>query len=284
MVAVISKIISMQSSFTVSENEIAQYVMNHASEVVTSTITNVAKNTDTSEASINRFCKKVGFKGFNSFKIALAQENFFTSMKNYGESDADDGIISNMSRDYRQLVVNTSAMIDENTLSGAVNAIKSASCVYIFAYSNTAFVAAELEFKLQMVGLNVKTVTDTNTMRIFAAGARSQDLVIVIVPTILMRDIYQAVTICKDRGADVLTITSYDSPKLNDLVDYKFITSDKITARNSLSLSNSLMYLFVTDVIYGALLESDRSLRQKKLNSDAMLGNNQLIDNYMLEY
>ena len=57
---VIAKIISMQQSFTVSENEIAQYVMNNANTVVTSTITAIAKNTDTSEASINRFCKKIG--------------------------------------------------------------------------------------------------------------------------------------------------------------------------------------------------------------------------------
>ncbi len=56
--AVIAKIISMQSNFTVGENEIAQYVMNHADEVMTSTITTVAQNTSTSEASVNRFCKK----------------------------------------------------------------------------------------------------------------------------------------------------------------------------------------------------------------------------------
>ena len=56
--AVIAKIISMQSSLTVSENEIAQYVINHPDQVVVSTITAAAQSTHTSEASINRFCKK----------------------------------------------------------------------------------------------------------------------------------------------------------------------------------------------------------------------------------
>ncbi len=284
MTAVISKIISMQQSLTVSENEIGQYVMNHADEVVTSTITVVASNTGTSEASINRFCKKLGFKGFNSFKIALAQESFFYKMKERGEPYGDSSFIAAVSRDYNQMLSNTSAMLEEDVVLDAARCIKSAANIYIFAYAGTAFTASELEFKLQMAGLRAQAITDTNTMRMFATGIQRKDLAILIVPTILMRDIYQVATICKDRGAHVLTITSFDSPKLNDLSDYKFVTSDKITARNSIALSNNLLFLYVADVLYSALLNSDKALRQKKLNSDAMLGASQMADNYMLEY
>lgn len=281
--AVISKIISMQNSLTVSENEIAQYVMNNAEEVVTSTITAIAKSTGTSEASINRFCKKIGFKGFNSFKIALAQENFYNNMREVGPSD-DKGLISSISHDYRKMVINTSAMLDENVLMSAAGGMQTATCIYIFAYASTAFVAEELAFKLSTIGVQAKAVTDLSVMRIFASNIQASDLAIFIVPTVLMRDIYYTVTTCKDRGAKILTITSYDSPKLTDLVDYKFITSDKIVARNSLSLSNNLVFLFVVDVLFSALLESDKGLRQKKLNSDALLGSGQMLDNYMLEY
>ena len=49
--AVIAKIISMQSSLTVSENEIAQYVINNPDQVVASTITATAQNTHTSSAA-----------------------------------------------------------------------------------------------------------------------------------------------------------------------------------------------------------------------------------------
>lgn len=283
MTAVISKIISMQNSLTVIENEIAQYVMNNAEEVVTSTITAIAKSTNTSEASINRFCKKLGFKGFNSFKIALAQENFYNSMKEKAEP-YDASFIASISRDYRQMIMNTSAMLDEDILTKAVAGIKAAASVYIFAYANTAFIAYEMEFKLCTVGINAKAITDLSIMRISVSNIRKTDLAIVIAPTLLMRDIYHVVTSCKDRGAQVLAITSYDSPKLNDLVDYRFVASDKITARNSLSLSNNIIFLFVIDVLFSMLLESDKGLRQKKLNSDAVMGTNQILDNYILEY
>lgn len=283
MTAVISKMISMQASLTVSENEIAQYVMNHAEDVVTSTITAMAKNTQTSEASINRFCKKLGYKGFNSFKVALAQENFYNSMKERDHSD-DSSLILSVSRDYRQMLLNTSAMLEEDVLTGAVAALKQAACIYVFAYATTASAALELVFKLNMIGFHAKAVTDASSMRMYASCVQSRDLVVAIVPSILMRDIYQAIALCKERGVKILAITGYDSPKLSSMVDFKFITSDKITARNSLALSNTLTALYVVDVLYATLLDSDRALRQKKLNSDAMLGMNQMMDNYLLEY
>jgi DNA-binding MurR/RpiR family transcriptional regulator len=267
-----------------SENEIAQYVMNNAEDAVTSTITFIARATGTSEASINRFCKKLGFKGFNSFKLALAQENFYSNMKSGGEPEEKIGRIASVSRDYREMLVNTSAMIDEEVLDRAAECLRSANTIHIFGCINTAFTARELDLKLRMVGLNTRTVTDTNAMRMFAASAGEGDLVVAIAPTILTRDIYHSVTAAKDKGARILTITSYDSPKLNALVDFKFVTSDKITTRNALSLSNNLVYLYVVDVLYAALLSGDKILRQKKLNSDALLGINQAADNYLFEY
>ena len=282
--AVVTKIISMQSSLTVSENEIARYVIHNAERVATSTITAIAGYTGTSEASINRFCKKVGFKGFNSFKIALAQENFYNTMKGREEPEESGGLIASMSLDYRRMIANTSAMLDEDVLVAAAECVKKAANIYIFSYAATAFTARELNFKLQMIGINAKSVTDTNLMRMYAAGLNEGDVAIAIVPTIMMRDIYQTVTVCKERGAKILTITSFDSPKLNDLVDFKFVTSDKIVARNSLSLSSNLMFLYVVDVLFCAILAGDKGLRQRKLNSDALLGSSQMLDNYLFEY
>jgi hypothetical protein len=66
--------------------------------------------------------------------------------------------------------------------------------------------------------------------------------------------------------------------------DYKIIISDKIVTNNAVSLSNNLMFLYVIDIIYTALLGSDKALRQKKLNSDAILNNFQMMDAYGYDY
>jgi DNA-binding MurR/RpiR family transcriptional regulator len=281
---VISKIVSMQHSFTISENEISQYVINHPDLVVSSTITTIARETGTSEASINRFCKKIGYKGFNGFKIALAQENFYNSMVKQNNYSVDNGFISSVTSDYRQMLMNTSAMLEERTVIEAVNCIKEAKNIHIFSLSNVALIARELQFKFDQIGIKSRAFTDIIDMRIQATNIAAGDVSIFIAPTIMMRDIYQIASASIERKAKNLTITSYDSPKLNDLSNYKFIISDKIIASNSISLSNNLMFLYVVDVLFSALLSSDKSLRQKKLNNDAILNNYQMMDNYGFDY
>ncbi|MBE6828593.1 MAG: MurR/RpiR family transcriptional regulator [Ruminococcaceae bacterium] len=281
--AVFSKIISMRSNFTMSENEIAQYVINNADLVATSTITTAATNTHTSEASINRFCKKLGYKGYNGFKTALAQESFYNSMKQQDMVE-DTTVIASVTRDYRHMLANTSAMLDEDIIIGSVECIKQSKQIYIFSFSLTEIIAKELEFKLTSVGMYARSVTDPTSMHVIAANLKKDDLVIAIAPTIFMKDAHMLIETCKDHDVKVISITSFDSPKMNELVDYKFITSDKITAQNAISLSNNLIFLYVVDVIYTALLKSDKALMQKKLKSDAVVNNQQTMNNSIFDY
>jgi len=279
--AVIAKIVSMQPNFTVSENEIAQYVMNHTDSIITSTISVVAKETGTSEASINRFCKKLGMKGFNSLKIALAQESFYNKMNNQQPNTRTGNLLSSVSQDYQRILLNTTALLEEQTLGQAAESLKQADMVYIFGVSETAFVTQEFASRLSLVGIRAKSVTDYSDINIEASHIRKQDLAVFIVSSVLLRGLLPVITTCRDRRAKVLAISSYDAPQLDGLADAKIITSDTITAKNSVSISNNLIFLYVIDVIYTMLLAGDKTLRDKKLGSDVMRNNNQTPDNFL---
>lgn len=280
---VVSKIISMQPNFTVSENAISQYVINHAEQILTTTITALADETGTSEASINRFCKKLGYKGFNGLKIALAQENFYNNMVQ--ETPASSGnFIASITSDYRSMLNNTAALLDEATVFKAAEMIKNAKNINLYALAGTAFVAKEFRYKLELTGIRAKDFTDPLSINLQVTNTSPGDLSIFIARSIMMKDIYQAASASIDRGGKNLTITSVDSPKLSDISDYKFIVSDKLIANNTTALSDNLMYLYVIDIIYSALLKSDKALRQKKLNSDALINNSQTMDSYAFEY
>lgn len=280
---VISKIISMQPNFTVSENAISQYVINHAEQILTTTITALADETSTSEASINRFCKKLGYKGFNGLKIALAQESFYNNMVQETTSSSGN-FISSITSDYRSMLNNTAALLDEKTVFGAAEMIKNAKNINLYALANTSFAAREFRYKLELVGIRAKEFTDPLSISLQVTNTTPDDLSIFIARSIMMKDIYQAASASTDRGGKNITITSVDSPKLGDLSDYKFIVSDKLIANNTTALSDNLMYLYVTDIIYSALLKSDKGLRQKKLSSDALINNSQTMDSYVFEY
>lgn len=282
---VVMKIMSLQSSFTSSENEISQFVIKNQDFVITNTITELAKKIGTSEASVNRFCKKIGYKGFNSFKISLAQSNFNSGITTTNEGNLSDAnVIESMSNDYRQMILNTSAMMNEQDLTSSAQLIKEAKCIHIIALINTSFVANEFAFKLGLIGLNVKVHIDILDIHLCVPNLEENDLVIAIVPSLLSKDIYPTLINAKERSAKIILITSYDSAKFNDIIDIKLITPDKIIAKNSFSLSNSLMSLFVVDLIFEILLREDKTFRQKKLSSDSIVNTHQMIDTYLFDY
>ena len=281
MPAVIAKIISMQPNFTVSENEISQYVMNHSESIISSTISEVAKETGTSEASINRFCKKLGYKGFNSLKVALAQESYYNKMNAAMQDNQDRNLLSSVSQDYQRILLNTTAMLDERVIEQVAETMRKSDMIYVFGLPDTAFVTQEFAGKLSLAGIRAKSVTDVTGISIEASHIRKSDFAIFIVSSIFVRDLSPSITLCRDRGAKTLAITSYDAPQLNEFMDFKLVTSDAITARNSLSISNNLIFLYVVDVVYTVLLNSDKSLRDKKLAGDALRNQNQMLDNYL---
>ena len=175
-------------------------------------------------------------------------------------------------------------MLDEQLVQRAAAAMRKAAHIYIFSPSYACFVAEDLEFRLSMVGLYAKSVKAASDLRIFSRCVGKEDLILIIAPSLLTRELYQSINICHEKGASIISITSYDSPKLTELIDYKFIISDKITTQNALSLSNNLIFLYVTDVLYCALLDSDKTLRQRRLDSDSILSAQQQLENYMFDF
>jgi DNA-binding MurR/RpiR family transcriptional regulator len=280
--AVIMKILSLQSSFTVSENEISQFVTRHPEVVITSTITELAKQINTSEASINRFCKKVGYKGFNNFKVALAQSNF---NENQVKLSTDfSNVIEEMSQDYRSMIINASAMLNMNTIKSATNLLKSTHVIHVIALYTTSFVAQEFSFKLRELGMNVRVYTEMLEIQLGMANMGDDSVVVAIVPSVASRDVISFITTAKDNNAKVILVSGNDSTEINDSVDVKLIVPDHMLANNPLLFSNSLMFSFVTDILISDLINSNTDLKKRKLNSDTIINSFQSANSGLFEH
>ena len=61
-----------QDNFTDLEKGIANYILDHKDYIVDLKITDLAEITYTSPSTISRFCKKLGEKNYNDFRIHFA--------------------------------------------------------------------------------------------------------------------------------------------------------------------------------------------------------------------
>ena len=70
---ILLKIRGLLPSLTAGEKKIGNYVLRYPDKVVKLSITELAEACGVSDATIFRFCRKVGTEGYQDFKITLAK-------------------------------------------------------------------------------------------------------------------------------------------------------------------------------------------------------------------
>jgi DNA-binding MurR/RpiR family transcriptional regulator len=131
-----------------------------------------------------------------------------------------------------------------------------------------------------MMGIKAESYNDVYSMKLCSANSSQDDLIIGITRNISVRDIQEPLISGRQNNAKIVTITSYDSPKLSELTDIKIITSDKLAIENNTVISDNMTFLFTIDVIVGMLIKSNKKYLQKKLDSDALFESEQDYSNY----
>ena len=67
---------SSYTNLTKSEQKLADYIMQYPGSVMHMTMSELADATDSADATVFRFCTKLGFSGFQGLKQALAGDLF----------------------------------------------------------------------------------------------------------------------------------------------------------------------------------------------------------------
>ncbi|MEE0663763.1 MAG: MurR/RpiR family transcriptional regulator, partial [Collinsella bouchesdurhonensis] len=67
-------LITSTREFSSSEQRIVDYILEHRDEAPTMTAAQLARRSGTSEATISRFCKRLGFDNYRSFQFSLGRD------------------------------------------------------------------------------------------------------------------------------------------------------------------------------------------------------------------
>ena len=139
-----SCIVTIQSKLkllTGSEKKVADYILGNYMEVLDYTVIELAEKADVSDATVVRFCRSVGYKGFQDLKINLAQDaivpykHLNTSLE---EKDTPEQIVSKVLRSEIETLEETIHILDVKELEAAARAIKDAKRVVFFGTGGSA--------------------------------------------------------------------------------------------------------------------------------------------------
>lgn len=258
---VMDTICSSFDNFFDSEKKIAKYIINNYDKVVDMTVAQLANASGASEASVSRFCKKVGVKGFHHLKISLAKEMV--------ESEIDDAKISNnisaedISQSLQNILANkveelkqTVSLIDNEQLPEILNILKNARSVQFVAVGNTIPVAIDGTFKFNQIGIPAasSTIWETQVGQIY--NLTKDDVVLAISNSGESRGVIIAMEAAKEVGAKTISITNNVQSTVAKASDYHINTATReklfldgyCFSRVSATTVIEILYLFLTSM------------------------------------
>ena len=261
--SVIGVICSSYDSFFDSEKKIANCIMERKREVVDMTVAELAQASGASDASVSRFSRRCGFKGFHQLKMTLARELSEESQASVGNdiSRRDIGqslqnILANKTEEIRQTV----AMMDPENLDRILDIIQKARMVQLVAVGNTIPVALDAAFKFNQLGIPAATGTILETQTAYAFNLGKKDVIIAISNSGVSRRLIRILEGASGNGVTVISITNNPESPVAKLSDYhittatreKLLREDFLFSRVPATMVIEILYLLLSVSIRGA--------------------------------
>lgn len=242
-------------TFSKGEKKIADFLMQNPNHILPLYITELAEKCGTSEATIVRFAKRLGFDGYQQLKIAIAQETETRPInENITQSDSAGDIFQKVCDDIYCSLEKTKKAIDNDGLENCCKAILASNNILVCGLGNSASVAIDASHKMFRLGLKAYAYTDNHMQAIAAAHTDENSVVIGISHSGQSKDIVQAMQIAKSNGATTVAVTNFGRSPIHKVSDIVLSTVSDETNYRILGLSSRIAQLAIIDAIYSYLV------------------------------
>lgn len=236
-----NKIHTLYPSFTKSEQKVANAILQHGKQTIYFSVTELAEAADVGEATILRFCRKLGYKGYQEFKLTLAKEP--SDEAGHGGEEKSD-VIQRLLHGYAESLEDSSRFLNREVLTAAVNALFRARSVHIFGTGLSGVTAVDMKYRFWMARKHADAATDYHAQRMTAGALTEGDVVIAISITGNETEMAQALQEAKRNGAIILAITHYADSVVTQAADYVLFTTGAETFAGA-----KLSQLFIADCL-----------------------------------
>lgn len=255
-------------SFHASEALIARVVLHDPIKVSAMKISDLAEHSDTSVASIVRFSKAMGFKGYPEFRMALVSEVSRLGLNNKIYQELDSGItvddspaeiIRKISAADALAIQTTAERLDVKSFAEAVAAWDKAKLIGIFGLVSSGYVALDLQLKLNRQGKNAIAWSDAHTALTSVSMLKPGDCLVAISHSGTTIDVVDVMQEFQSRGITVILITNSLRSTATNLADIVLHTSARETTFRSGATASRIAQLTVVDCLCVALAQRNWS-------------------------
>jgi DNA-binding MurR/RpiR family transcriptional regulator len=233
--------------------KLGNFILTEPQKVLYLTITELAKESNTSEASVTRLCRHLGCKGYTEFKMALALDVQQSQPSKPVSEDSIDELVE----ESVQALRDTGKLINREVLQQAGLALHEATSVQIYGVAASATMGDYLHYKLLRLGKSAQLFSDMHRAAMNAATLSERDLVIAISSSGSTKDLLHVVKLAKKRRARVLLLSNTLRSPLANLADMLLVAAKPEGPLSAGSLNAKVGTMLLVEVLVGELIVHD---------------------------
>ena len=266
-----------KNKFSTSEDTLAEYFLQLKNdELVNKTLADMASDTDISQTTIYNFVKKLGFNGFQDFKIKLASNSINPTQPerfvNYTEITPSDSYLEvakktiHFNQQSLELLIN---FLDEKTLHRIIRLLEKSKNIYFLGQGGSSVVAMDSYHKFLRSKLNSHYVSDYHMQLTICSKLTKDDCVFLFSHSGDSLETINLAKIAQKNHCPVICITGNPTGKILKLATESVIAFSQEAKYRTESLTSRLLYQTVMDILYTIIMfkneeENEKVLRRQR--------------------
>ncbi|CAK7257974.1 MULTISPECIES: MurR/RpiR family transcriptional regulator [unclassified Shinella] len=251
----IARIRSHAPTMTRALERVAAFVLADPQSVLFKSITELAEEAQSSEASVIRFCRELGYPGFQNFKLALAHE--LATLQQPVSTATPGDVVQELVETARIALDETQRLLDRKVIADVSSLLLSARHVEIFGVAASAITAQYLEYKLARLGISAHIARDSHLATMASATAAAADLYILVSTSGSTIDTLRVAENAHARGARIVGITNRTKSPLAAICDFVLLASSPETPLTGGAFQSKISQLLIVDAIASTITKLD---------------------------
>lgn len=242
-------------TFTASEKKLADYILAAQDGASRMSISELAAACNVADATVSRFCRRLGYKGYQDFKFAIRNASMHRMEDNplSGEVSADD-TLENISK--KLFTANSLAMtqtlevLSMDAISQAARMLRNASSVMCMGQGGSMLIASEAAHLFSTVSSKFRPVSDSHMQAMAACMMGEEDVIMFFSysgSTLAMLD---TLKMARDQGGKVILVTRFPNSPGAALADVVLQCGANENPLQSGSIPARIAQMYLLDILF----------------------------------
>ena len=223
------------NTLTKGEKKIAEYFVKNPKKVMMLSALELGKEIGVSDASILRFSKALGFQKFSDLKNYIAS-GFSTitpndrMVKNWDNFHSQNDIVNKIVNSDLENIKEFLLHIDFEQIETVVNWMNKAKKIYFLGIGSSRAISQFMFWHMKRLGFNTECINEGG-LGLYEAFSHitKKDIVMLFSFPRFLNDEVKSITLAKEQGAKIITVTSNPFSEisfLSDMVLETFVEND----------------------------------------------------------